>query len=63
MKATAKSGAVTQMVFRAAMAVARKRSHKLEFGEKVGPLLAMQHALADKVVLSKIRAKLGNNLQ
>jgi long-chain acyl-CoA synthetase len=63
MKVNAKAPALQQRIFSAALSVARTRNHKLEFGEKVGPLLALQHRLADKLVLSKVRAKLGGKLK
>jgi len=47
----------------AAFKVARERNHRLEFGQPVGFLLEKQYQLADKVVFSKVREKLGGNMQ
>ncbi len=46
-----------------AMGVGRRRSRLLREGQRVPPTLAVQHALADRLVLSKVRARLGGRLR
>ncbi len=46
-----------------AFAVGRKRSRLLSAGSRVPLSLASQHALADRLVLSKVRARLGGHLR
>ena len=54
---------VAKKLFTMAMEVARERNHMLEFGQTPGALLNFKHSIADKIVLSKIRDRLGGNMQ
>ena len=45
------------------MAVAREKNELLEYGKPVGKWLDFKHSIADKVVLSKIRERLGGRLR
>ena len=45
------------------MGVARERNHLLEFGGTPSALLNFKFGIADKVVLSKIRDRLGGRMQ
>lgn len=63
MKNVAAGPAITRTLFNLALRTARKRNALLEKGQSVGPILAMQHRIVDKVVLSKIRDRLGGRLQ
>lgn len=54
---------VAKKLFTMAMAVARERNHMLEFGQTPGALLNFKHSIADKLVLSKIRDKLGGRME
>jgi long-chain acyl-CoA synthetase len=55
--------AVSRFVFSSALSVARKRNNLLEHGKPVGALLDLQFKLADKIVFSKIRERLGGRLR
>jgi long-chain acyl-CoA synthetase len=55
--------AVSRFVFSSALSVARKRNSLLEHGQPVGALLDLQFKLADKIVFSKIRERLGGRLR
>lgn len=63
MKRMADSPPLRRKLFEAAMRVARKRNQLLMGHQPVGALLALQHRLADKVVLSKVRQALGGNVK
>lgn len=52
-----------RMVFKFALNIARERNRRLEFGESVGYLMEFEYKLMDKIVLSKIRERLGGNLK
>ena len=54
---------ITKKLFFAALGVARERNHLLEFGNTPSAWLDFKHGIADKVVLSKIRDKLGGRLK
>lgn len=63
MKGINEQSPLKQKLFHYAMSISRERNDKLEFGRPVSAFLEFQHKIADKVVLSKIRAKLGGNLR
>jgi long-chain acyl-CoA synthetase len=46
-----------------ALRVGRKVSNLREAGQPVPPLLALQHSLADRLVYSKVKERLGGNLR
>ena len=46
-----------------AIDVGAKVSRRRRAGERVGPLLALEHRVADKLVFSKVRARLGGKLR
>lgn len=52
-----------QKIFHAAMAAARERNHKLEYGESVSPWLEFKFKVADKIVMSKLREVMGGKLR
>ena len=58
-KAIGESSGLKQALFKKAMAVAREKNELLEYGKPVGKWLDFKHSIADKVVLSKIRERLG----
>tara|TARA_A100001035_G_C27766332_1_gene493895 strand:+ start:28 stop:1464 length:1437 start_codon:yes stop_codon:yes gene_type:complete len=62
-KAIGEGSGLKQALFKKAMSVARERNELLEFGKPVGKWLDFKHSLADKVVLSKIRERLGGRLR
>lgn len=63
MKNIAKESPLKQKLFHTALANARKRNTYRENGQSVPFLTEWTHGLFDKLVFSKIRAKLGGNLQ
>jgi len=63
MKTVSQSSPLKQALVKYALSVARRRNHALEFGKPVGALLGLQFKVLDKVVLSKIRDKLGGRLK
>jgi long-chain acyl-CoA synthetase len=60
--ATAEGGAKTK-IFNWAFAVGKEAQEKQKNGEAVGGLLGIKLGLADKLVFSKVRARLGGNLR
>ena len=62
-KAIGEGSGLKQALFKKAMAVARERNELLEFGKPIGKWLDFKHSLADRVVLSKIRERLGGRLR
>ena len=62
-KAINEGSAVKKSLFTAAMKVARERNHLMEFGKPVGAWLNFKHSLADKIIFSKIRERLGGRLR
>jgi long-chain acyl-CoA synthetase len=54
--------AVKRAVFKWALRTGREVRAREDAGKAVGPLLRRRHALADRLVLSKIRALFGNRL-
>jgi long-chain acyl-CoA synthetase len=62
-KAIAEGSPAKKALFGAALRVARERNELLEFGQPVGAWLNFKHNLADKVVFSKIRERLGGRLR
>ena len=63
MKGVSEQSPLKQKIFKYAMSVARERNHKLEFGKSVSAWLNFKHKWVDKIVLSKIRARLGGRLR
>ncbi|HET8540114.1 MAG TPA: long-chain fatty acid--CoA ligase [Anaeromyxobacter sp.] len=55
-------GAAKQAIFRWALEVGQERSRLVRAGKKPGAFLAARHALADRLVFSKIRALFGGRL-
>lgn len=62
-KAISEGSAAKKSLFGAAMKVSRERNHLLEFGKPVGAWLDFKHKLADKIIFSKIRDRLGGRLR
>ncbi len=62
MKNVSEQSPLKQKLFHYALSVSRERNEKLEFQKPVGAFLNFKFNLVDKIVLSKIRAKLGGNL-
>lgn len=62
MKNISEQSPLTQKLFHYALSVSRQRNEKLEFQKPVGAFLNFKANLLDKLVLSKVRAKLGGNL-
>lgn len=63
MKNVAAGSAVKRFLFHLALRTARKRNALLEKGQSVGPILTMQHRIVDKIVLFKVRERLGGRLK
>jgi long-chain acyl-CoA synthetase len=63
MKKVNEGSPVAKTLFHKALAISRERNHMLEFGEKPSAWLNFKHSIADKVVLSKIRDRLGGRLR
>jgi long-chain acyl-CoA synthetase len=57
------ASAVKRALFRWALRVGQQRSHNLLAGQPVPPGLALQHRLADHLVFSKLRARMGGRLR
>lgn len=62
MKNISEQSPLKQKLFHYALGVSRQRNEKLEFQKPVGAFLNFQANLFDKILFSKIRAKLGGNL-
>ncbi|MEO6419189.1 MAG: AMP-dependent synthetase/ligase, partial [Polyangiaceae bacterium] len=58
-----KGSPLAQRIFASAIDVGRQVARKHERGEKVPFGLSMQHAVADKLVLSKVRARFGSRIR
>jgi long-chain acyl-CoA synthetase len=58
-----KSGGIKKLVFNWAIGVGKKVRQKERAGEPIGFLLGKQYEIADKQVLSKIRALFGGNIK
>jgi len=54
---------VVQFLYRLALRTARERNHRLEFNQPVGAFLNWRWKVLDKIVLKKVRERLGGNLQ
>jgi long-chain acyl-CoA synthetase len=59
----AKEGGVKKTLFDWAVGVGLKVSRAKQAGERVGPLLASEYKLADKLVLAKVRDRFGGRLR
>ena len=58
-----KSGGIKKLVFNWAIGVGKKVRQKERAGEPIGWLLRKQYEIADKQVLSKVRALFGGNIK
>ncbi len=56
-------GGISAKIFFWSLKVGEKHRIKLENKKSIGPLLAIQHAIAEKLVFSKIKSKLGGKLK
>ena len=63
MKAVKNSSPLKQLLFRRALAISRQRNLLLEKGAEVPFLLQCAHKLADRLVLSSVRNRLGGRLK
>jgi len=63
MASAREGGPAKAAVFRWALDVGRERARLARAGRRPGPLLAAQHALADRLVLSKVRGLFGGRLR
>ena len=61
--ATARDGSVRGALFGWALSVGLERSRTLRAGRRPGPLLALQHLVADGLVFAKLRNLFGGRLQ
>lgn len=62
MKKMNEGSPIVKSLFNRAMTVSRKRNDLIEYGKPVGLFLELQHTILDKIVLSKIRDRLGGHL-
>ncbi len=56
-------GGLKTMIFNWAIAVGHRYSKKQLAGQSVSPILAVQHTIADTLVFSKIRARVGGRIR
>lgn len=63
MKGVAAQSPLKQKLFHMALSISRERNELMEMHKDPGFFLNLQHSIADKVVLSKIREKLGGRLR
>ena len=63
MKNGTESGGMKSKIFLWALSVGEKARKLKEDGKSRGPLLSMQYSLAEKLVFSKIKAKMGGRLK
>lgn len=63
MKAMAKQPPNVQYLFKLAMSTARSRNAKLEYGKWVNPFLELKHRILDRIVLKKLRDRIGGNIE
>ena len=59
----AAEGGPKEKIFNWAIGVGREVVEKKATGQSISPVLGAQHAIADKLVYSKIRARLGGNIE
>ncbi|CAM9735853.1 unnamed protein product [Chrysoparadoxa australica] len=57
------ASAAQQFLFKRSLQIAHRRRMHLESDQPVGAVLAMEHKLLDKLVLSKVRDRFGGNLK
>lgn len=62
-KAIAEASALKRVLFDLSMSIARERNELLENHKSVGAWLEFKHKMADKIVLSKIRDKMGGRVR
>lgn len=58
-----RAGGARARIFQWALAIGMRASARERAGQRVGPLLAARHALADRIVFRKVRAALGGRLE
>lgn len=63
MKSGTEAGGVKAKIFLWALGVGEKARHRRDEGKSRGPILSAQYALADKLVFSKIKEKMGGRLK
>src|SRR5690606_2562070 len=56
-------GETAKKIFFGALEIGEKVRKKRENDEFINPVLRLQHALADKLVFSKVRTRLGGNMR
>lgn len=56
-------GGLSLKIFNWSIKVGEQRRHKNEEGKSIGPILGLQLALAEKLVFSKIKERLGGNMK
>lgn len=62
-KAIAEASALKRVLFDLSISIARERNELLENHKSVGAWLEFKHKMADKIVLSKIRDKMGGRVR
>ncbi len=62
-EAAAKGGAIKHALFRQSLKVAKEWSRRVARRQPVPPLLALQHALYDRLVYGKLRARTGGRIR
>ena len=63
LKKMSTESSLKQKLFHAALKISRQRNQLLEDGQSVSAWLNFKHKIVDKIVLSKIRDRLGGNIQ
>ncbi|TNE81624.1 MAG: long-chain fatty acid--CoA ligase [Bacteroidetes bacterium] len=58
-----KSGGIKTKIFYWALEVGRKSRERKAEGKGLGPILSLQHAIAEKLVFSKVKEKLGGKMR
>ncbi len=62
-RAAREAGGLTEMIFRWASRVGKRRVEREQAGGRAGPWLRLQHAVADRLVFSRLRERLGGRLR
>lgn len=55
-------GGISKKVFYWSLEVGRKRRERKQSGKSIGPLLALQFSIANKLVFNKVKARLGGRM-
>jgi long-chain acyl-CoA synthetase len=63
MKSGTEAGGIKAKIFIWALSVGEKARHRRDEGKSMGPTLSVQYALANKLVFSKIKDKMGGRLK